>query len=150
MGDPRKFAAAVAVRKNNQSGGSIPKAKSLVGGASSVGPEPAGDYDEVDALHRALGSAIVDKVMKSREEKLSRGGMVGPQEDEEDDFLDGTDEFADDMYEHSDHSDPNDVDEGSDESEGEDETGEGAGGTRSQGPLLRNIFSRLRARHMGR
>src|SRR5581483_9266181 len=115
MADPKKFAAAVAVRKNNQSGGSIPKAKSLVGGAHSVGPEPAGDYDEVDTLHRALGSAIVDKVMKSREEKLSRGGMVGPQEDEDGDFLDGTDELANGEYDNSAHSEGYDTDSGEDE-----------------------------------
>jgi|SRR5581483_1403679 len=137
MADPKKFAAAVAVRKNNQSGGSIPKAKSLVGGAHSVGPEPAGDYDEVDALHRALGSAIVDKVMKSREEKLARGGEVGPQEDEDEDFLDGDSEEEIERPRY-------DMESGDDESDG-DETGEG--GPRS---MLQHIFSKVRRRQMGR
>jgi hypothetical protein len=139
--DPRKFAAAVAVRRNNQSQGSIPKASSLVGGAHSVGPEPAGDYDEVDTLHRALGSAIVDKIMKAREdEHLAKGGFVDGAGDE---FLDGDgdEEMSDDAY---------DMDSGEDESEGEDETGEGEGGTETQGSLLSHIFSKVRRRQMGR
>ena len=141
MPNPR-LAAAYAVSKNNRSRGSIPNVSSLVGGKTSPQhPEPSGDYQEVEDLHRAVGSAIVDKIMGAR--KFAEGGEAGEvNAEEEGDFLSPND---DDRYADEVEQRDSDNEQGISEENDDDQTGEG-----DKSAILNHIMSALRKRNMGK
>jgi 2-phospho-L-lactate transferase/gluconeogenesis factor (CofD/UPF0052 family) len=139
-----KFASAVAVHRNNKAKGGYIK---------NVGLHPHAegkvetDDNEVDMLHKAVGGAIVDRIIAARDKGPLDEGQnqdgLSIEDNDENLTAQPDNEFSDDL---DNQQDPYSED------EGVDETGEGDGYPEHPkgSPILSQIMNSIRKRNMGR